>query len=83
MAVIISSKNKEKTFTDKEIINIGSNSSCDFVIDIGTDFMLTIQLNQYQNKCMIVNNFQNENILFKGQPIGAMLEFENVCKLMI
>ena len=82
MAVIISSKNNEKTFTEKEIINIGSNPSCDFVMNIGVDFMLTLQLNQ-QNKFVILNNFQNDNILFKGQPIGAKFEFENVCKLMI
>ncbi len=82
MAVIISSKNNEKTFTEKEIINIGSNPSCDFVMNIGVDFMLTLQLNQ-QNKFVILNNFQNDNILFKGQPVGAKFEFENVCKLMI
>ena len=57
MAVIISSKNNEKTFTEKEIINIGSNPSCDFVMNIGVDFMLTLQLNQ-QNKFVILNNFQ-------------------------
>lgn len=83
MAVIISSKNNEKTFIEKEIINIGSNPSCDYVLDIGIDFMLTIQQTPQTNKFIVVNNFQNTNLLFKGQPMGAKLEFENVCKIMV
>lgn len=82
MAVTISSKNQEKTF-EKEIINIGSNPGCDFVIDIGQNFMLTVQYNAASNKCCVLNNFQCQQILFKGQPIGQNLEFEKVCKLMI
>lgn len=83
MAIIISSKNNEKTFTEKEVINIGSSPNCDFVMDIGEEFMLTIQQNLSQNKFVIVNNFMNNKILFKGQPIGAKLECENLCKLMV
>lgn len=83
MAVTISSKNKEKTFDSKEIINIGSNSGCDYVLDIGQDFMLTVQYNAADNTFSIVNNFLCGNILFKGQPIGQKLDVQNVCKLMI
>ena len=43
MAVIISSKNNEKTFAEKEIINIGTNPECDFVLNLDSDFMLTLQ----------------------------------------
>ena len=42
MIITLSSKNNEKTFSNKEIINIGSNDSCDFVVNIGSDFILTL-----------------------------------------
>lgn len=82
MAVTISSTGKEKTF-EKEIINIGSNPDCDYVLDVGFNFMLTVQYNAKENKCTIVNTFSNENILFKGKPIGTKLETDKICKLMI
>ena len=80
MAIIVSSKNNEKTFTEKEVINIGTNPNCDFVMDSPEEFMLTINVSQ--NNFVVVNTFMNDKILFKGQPIGARLEVENVCKLM-
>ena len=82
MAVIISSKNNEKTFVEKEIINIGTNSGCDYIINSNFDFMLTLQC-LGNSKYVLVNNFMSEKILFKGQPIGAKLEIDSVCKLMI
>ena len=83
MAVIISSKNNEKTFAEKEIINIGTNPECDFVLNLDSDFMLTLQYTLGSSKFVVVNNFMSDKILFKGQPIGAKLEFDSVCKLMI
>ncbi|MCD8378031.1 MAG: hypothetical protein LUB59_04495 [Candidatus Gastranaerophilales bacterium] len=83
MVVTISSKNNEKTFIDKEIINIGSNAGCDFVLNAGFDFILTLQYSSNTNRCTLLNNFNNTKILFKGQPIGQKLEFDKVCKLMI
>jgi len=83
MAVIISSINQEKVFSGKELINIGSNPSCDFVLNVGFDLLLTIQYNSFENKCSIVNTFSSEKILFKGQPLGQKIDVDNVCKLMI
>lgn len=83
MSVIISSLNQEKVFEDKEVINVGSNPSCDFVLNVGFDLLLTIQYNSTENKCIVVNTFSSNNILFKGQPIGQKLDVDNVCKLMI
>lgn len=85
MQVIISSKNNEKTFFDKEIINIGSKPDCDFVINSipGNDLILTLQCDKRSNKCVLLNNFMNRNILFKGQPVGQKLEIEKLCKLVI
>lgn len=81
MAVVISSKNQEKTFVEKEIINIGSRTDCDFVLNIGQEFLLTLQQNS-NGQFVVVNNFMSNFVLFKGQPVGAKLEFDNVCRLM-
>ena len=83
MVIIISSKNNEKTFEQKDVINIGSNPNCDYVMDIGEDFMLTIQTQSSENKFCIVNNFNNNKILFKGQPICSKLEVSDIVKLMV
>lgn len=80
MIITLTSKTGEKTFTDKEIINIGSNPNCDFVVDLGFDYVLTIQYEN--NKCTVLNTFNSQQILFKGQPLPQRLEVEKVCKLM-
>lgn len=82
MAIIISSKNGEKTFQNKEIINVGSNENCDYTLNIGSDFVLTLQCDNKSQKCTILNTFNNANILFKGSPIGQKLDIDRVCKLM-
>ena len=82
MAVTIASKNKEQIF-DKEIINIGTNPECDFVLKADFDFMLTLQYDRNNNKCCVLNNFKNEKILFKGQPIGQKLDIDKICKLLL
>lgn len=83
MPVVISSLNKEKVFSEKEVINVGSRQDCDYVLDLGFDLLLTIQYNPSENKCNIVNTFSNDKVLFKGQPMGQKLEIDNICKLMI
>lgn len=81
MTIVISSKNNEKTF-NQEIINIGTNSNCDYQINADTDFVLTLQYDAKSKKCTVLNTFNNQNILFKGQPIGQKLEVEKIAKLM-
>lgn len=83
MGVIISSKNQEKRFEGKEIINIGTNKNCDFYLDLGFDLLLTLNYNATENKCILVNNFGSKDVLFKGQPIGAKAVIGSMCKLMI
>ena len=82
MIITLISKNNEKTFTDKEIINIGSNPDCDFVVDIGSKLVLTLQCDNQNNKCSLLNTFNNQNILFKGKPLAQRTEIDKVCKLM-
>lgn len=81
MAITISSKNNEKTF-NQEIINIGSNPNCDYSLEIGSDFVLTLQYDSKSKKCTVLNTFNNQNILFKGEAIGQKLEVEKIAKLM-
>lgn len=81
MAITISSKNNEKTF-NQEIINIGSNPNCDYTLNTGSDFVLTLQYDSKSKKCTVLNTFNNQNILFKGQPIGQKIEVEKIAKLM-
>ena len=82
MIITLTSKNNEKTFTDKELINIGSNPSCDFVVDMGSEVVLTLQCDNQANKCTLLNTFNNQNVLFKGKPLAQHIEIEKVCKLM-
>lgn len=83
MPVVISSLNKEKVFNEKEIISIGSNPGCDFALNLGFDFLLTLHYNPSNNKCIIMNSFSSDRILFKGKPINQKLEVDNICKLMV
>ncbi len=82
MIITITSKNNEQTFTDKELINIGSNPSCDFVVNMGFDLVLTLQCDNLNKKCSLLNTFNNEHILFKGKPLSQKIDIEKVCKLM-
>ena len=83
MPITITSKNNEKTFFDKEIINIGTMPNCDFVINASSNIMITLQYNPQTNSCTLLNNFLSKEILFKGSPIGQTLQIENICKLLI
>ena len=83
MSVTITSKNQEKTFREKDFIIIGSNSDCDFQINTGFDFILTVQYDDRQKKCTVTNNFENSNILFKGEPFKGRLVLTKFCKLQI
>ena len=81
MAVIISSSTQEKVFEDKNLINIGNNPKCDFQINVGYDVLLTVQFDKVTGKCFVANNFKNERILFKGNPLGK-IEVTNICKIV-
>jgi len=83
MSVIINSQKQEKQFSNKDIISIGSDTNCDFVLDIGSDFLLTLRYNPESEKYTIINNLNTNSILFKGETIGQVMEFESICKLMI
>ena len=83
MSVTITSKNNEKTFREKDFIIIGSNSDCDFRINAGFEFILTVQYNDVEKKCTVINNFENSKILFKGEPFKGKLSLTKFCKLKL
>lgn len=83
MPIVISSLKNEKIFEDKSIINIGSHPKCDYIVNPGFDFLITVQYNQLENTCNIVNNLSSNKVLFKGQPMGQKITCDNVCKLML
>lgn len=81
MSIVIISSSQEKSFEDKDLINIGSNQNCDFVVNVGYDVLLTVQFDKITGKCFVINNFHNEKILFKGKPLQK-IEVTNVCKIV-
>src|SRR5574344_2110720 len=83
MAFTIISKNNEKTFADKELVNISSKAGYDFQLDVGFDFMLAVQYDSNTNQCTLLNQFNNQRFLFKGKPIPARLDINKICKIMI
>ena len=83
MTVIISSLNKETVFKEKDFIIIGSNSDCDYQINAGFEFILTVQYDENSKKCTVINNFENPKILFRGEPFKGKISVEKFCKLKL
>lgn len=81
MTIAITSLSNEKTFKEKDFIIIGSNSDCDYKVNVGYDFMLTLQYDENSNKCTLINNFSNPKILFRGEPFRGKIIFEKFCKI--
>ena len=83
MTFTIITKNDEKTFADKELVIISSREGYDYKIDLGFDFMLTVEHNCDTNKYALLNQFNCQEFLFKGQPLPQRLEIDRVCKIMV
>ena len=83
MAFTITTKYGEKTFADKELVNIGSHPSADYQVNFGFDFMLTIQCDSRTNQCSLLNQFNSTKFLFKGKPLPQKLDIDKVCKIMV
>lgn len=83
MTFTIITKNGEKTFADKELVNISSRNGVDCQINFGFEYTLTVEYNKSTGKYSILNPFNCEQFLFKGQPIPQRLEVDKMCKLMV
>ena len=65
------------------MVNISSKAGADYQIDFGFPFLLTVQFDMQTNKCILLNQFNNQKFLFKGKPIPAKLDIDKVCKIMV
>ena len=83
MAFTIVTKYGEKTFADKELVNISSKEGADYQVNFGFPFLLTVQFDVQSNKCVLLNQFNNPKFLFKGKPIPAKLDIDKICKIMV
>ncbi len=83
MTFTVITKNNEKTFADKELVNISSRDGYDYKIDLGFDFMLTVEFSKETNRYILLNQFNCQEFLFKGQPLPQRLEIDKACKIMV
>ncbi len=80
MSIIVKSRNDEKTFSSKALINVGTNPKCDVFLELDYDILLTVQYNPETSTCNVINNFKSPNILYKGE-ILTKISVENACKI--
>ncbi len=83
MAFTIVTKNSEKTFNDKELVNISSKEGYDYLADFGFNYMLTVKYDEKTNKCTVLNQFHCDKILFKGEPLPETLDVDKTCRLLV
>ena len=83
MGFSITTKKGEINFEEKELITIGSKDGFDVKLDVNFDCMLTLQFDKNANKCIVLNQFNNQNFLFKGQILPMNLEVDNISKIMV
>ena len=83
MSYSITTKKGEIDFQEKELITIGSKDGFDVKLDVDFDCMLTLQYDKTNNKCTILNQFDNKNFLFKGAQLPKTVEVDKVLKIMI
>ena len=83
MSYSITTKNGEINFKDKELVTIGSKAGFDVQLDVDFDCMLTLQYDKVNNKCIILNQLNNKNFLFKGAALPTSLEVDKVSKIMV
>lgn len=83
MAFTIATKQGERTFADKELVNIGSKQGADVVLNLGFDFLLTVQYDSKTNRCAVLNQFNNSKFLFKGKPLPPRMDIDRICKIMV
>ena len=79
MSIVIESSNNKKEF-NKTIINIGTNPKCDFVINPGFDFLVTIQYDKNNEICTVINNVKSPNLLLNGEVLQKKT-ITNVAKI--
>jgi len=72
MDIMITSKNNEKFFVDKNVITLGTNDCCNFKLDLSFDALLSIRYDFATGSYFIFNTFSNPNILFCSQQLKKL-----------
>ena len=72
MDIMITSKNNENFFVNKNIITLGTKENCNHKLELDYDIFLTIQYDFSLKNYVIVNNFSNPNILFCREPLKKL-----------
>ena len=81
MSIIITSTSDKQEYKNKNLINIGTNAKCDFVIELKYDLIFSVQYNEEKNIFQVTNNFKNSNILYKGKQFQKILIEEGICRI--
>lgn len=82
MAYLITSRNGE-SIHNKQYLKIGSSNDSEVIINIGFDFTLEIRYDAAENKCLLINKFNDSRFLFKGEILPSRLLIDKVCKIMV
>jgi len=80
--ITIKSLSGNKQFKNKNLINIGTNPKCDYVLQLGYELIITVQINKETGDCYVSNNFKNPNVLFKGEVL-TRIQVDKACKLTL
>lgn len=82
MSIIVASKNNKRVF-NQEQITIGSDLSCDYVMSIGENFLITLHYREDDHKCVIVNSSGTKKILYRNVPFGERATISTAVKFEI
>lgn len=72
MDIMITSKNNEQFYTDKNVITLGTGETCNFKLNFSQDILLTIQYDFSLKNYVILNTFSNPDVLFCRQPLKRL-----------
>ena len=66
MYLIITTSKEEKKFTNRDFITIGGNEQFDFPLDLGFEYMLTVEYDAVSGKFTVLNNLIPDKYCLRG-----------------
>ena len=72
MDIMITSKNNEKFYEDKNVVTIGTSPACNFRLDLDFEVLLSIQYDFSIRNYVILNTFSNKKVLFCNRPLKRL-----------
>ena len=81
MSIKITSTDDRREYKNKNIINIGTNPKCEFVVNLPYDLLFSVQYNSEKNIFQVTNNFKNSNILYKGEVLQKVVVEKGICRI--